>query len=558
MRELRRFTNVVCLAGGAALTFALALGSASCFNPDIPSNSFRCADSDPEPRCPAGQDCVSGWCVNPGDSPATDGGGNPGTDADTGVPGDGGVTCGDNVHEGTEACDGSDLNGESCTTMGLGVGTLVCAGDCTFDTTGCTTCGNTTIDAAEDCDGSATPPVDPLDDCTTIGMGFVGGTLGCSATCTFDTSLCTAPPGCGTDMIISGTEDCDNSATPPIPVAEDCMTQASLPDGVLACTAGCVFDTTDCHDCGNNALEGSEVCDGTDLGTSNCDNETAGSFPDGTLGCSATCTYTTTSCHNCGNNAIEGGETCDGTDLGGADCAGQGFMGGGALACNGTCTAFDTAGCFQCDADPDCTGTPATPVCDIPNHVCVECNGDPDCSGTPATPACDTGTHTCALCFGSSLALCGGMETCSSNECTCSATMSATGEACDDASVAPDCVAGVGCRCEASLCGAGETCSGPGGDCECAGVPAATGEACDDASANPNCLGSGCACDADSTCDTDEGCSAGACTCGTTAPTMGRACGAGGPAACNGTFCVCNGTLCTAGQTCNAAGMACQ
>ena len=47
---------------------------------------------------------------------------------------------------------------------------------------------------------------------------------------------------------------------------------------------------------------------------------------------------------DCGNNVVEGFEVCDGTDLGGQSCQGLGFE-GGALTCNATCTEFDTSGC---------------------------------------------------------------------------------------------------------------------------------------------------------------------------------------------------------------------
>ncbi|RJR31681.1 hypothetical protein C4569_01860 [Candidatus Parcubacteria bacterium] len=58
--------------------------------------------------------------------------------------------CGDGVAEGSEQCDASDLNSQSCETLGQGFigGTLACSGSCTYDTTGCTssqgctTCGN--------------------------------------------------------------------------------------------------------------------------------------------------------------------------------------------------------------------------------------------------------------------------------------------------------------------------------------------------------------------------------------------------------------------------------
>lgn len=51
--------------------------------------------------------------------------------------------------------------------------------------TGPPTCGNGQLDPGEDCDGSL------LGGATCIDLGFTGGTLGCTAACTFDTSACT-------------------------------------------------------------------------------------------------------------------------------------------------------------------------------------------------------------------------------------------------------------------------------------------------------------------------------------------------------------------------------
>jgi hypothetical protein len=56
------------------------------------------------------------------------------------APSVGGAACGNGVREGDEACDGADLGGQSCTTLTSGFvqgGTLVCAADCTFDTSDC-------------------------------------------------------------------------------------------------------------------------------------------------------------------------------------------------------------------------------------------------------------------------------------------------------------------------------------------------------------------------------------------------------------------------------------
>jgi hypothetical protein len=100
------------------------------------------------------------------------------------------ITCGNAVIDGAEPCDGPDLGGNDCSSLGFAAGTLTCAADCTFDTSACTTCGNGVIDAGEACDGAALGGLG----CEDLGMGFTGGTLGCGAACDFDTSACTSFP----------------------------------------------------------------------------------------------------------------------------------------------------------------------------------------------------------------------------------------------------------------------------------------------------------------------------------------------------------------------------
>ncbi|MBU0636388.1 hypothetical protein KKE06_05165, partial [Candidatus Micrarchaeota archaeon] len=92
--------------------------------------------------------------------------------------------CGNNTKEGLEECDGTDLDSQTCATQGFDEGTLVCAGDCTFDTSGCSgfVCGNDTIEGSEVCDGT------DLDSQTCVLQGFESGTLACQVDCTaFDT-----------------------------------------------------------------------------------------------------------------------------------------------------------------------------------------------------------------------------------------------------------------------------------------------------------------------------------------------------------------------------------
>jgi hypothetical protein len=114
----------------------------------------------------------------------------------------------------------------------------VCKTDCSgWDTHDCTNCGDGVIDVddGEECDGSALGG----NNCTTIGMGFGGGTLRCGAACTFDTSGCS---NCGNDRIDAG-ESCDGTALG----GADCASVVGLfATGTLDCTPACAFDTSGC------------------------------------------------------------------------------------------------------------------------------------------------------------------------------------------------------------------------------------------------------------------------------------------------------------------------
>lgn len=148
------------------------------------------------------------------------------SDTTDGVP----PGCGDGVARGTEACDGSDLQGATCTSLGLGTGTLTCRFDCqALETEGCATtgCGNAVVDPGELCDGP------DLGGQSCASLGLSGGTLACA-------------PGC----------------------------------------AG--FDVTGCAatQCGNGLREGGETCDGADLGGATCTD--LGREP-GDLGCTRDC-----------------------------------------------------------------------------------------------------------------------------------------------------------------------------------------------------------------------------------------------------------------------------
>ncbi|MFC1647971.1 hypothetical protein ACFL1B_00790 [Nanoarchaeota archaeon] len=74
----------------------------------------------------------------------------------------------------------------------------------------------------------------------------------------------------------------------------------------------------------------------------------------------------------CGNDIVEGDEVCDGTDLAGETCSSQGYS-GGALECTGTCDAFDTENCYV----NTCTDSDGGIVVDGPGRVYGENEGTP-------------------------------------------------------------------------------------------------------------------------------------------------------------------------------------
>jgi beta-lactamase superfamily II metal-dependent hydrolase len=66
--------------------------------------------------------------------------------------------CGDGLVKGGEMCDGADLDGQSCVSLGYDAGTLACDLGCGFDTSGCLSlafsCGDGLVTGFEECEPS--------------------------------------------------------------------------------------------------------------------------------------------------------------------------------------------------------------------------------------------------------------------------------------------------------------------------------------------------------------------------------------------------------------------
>jgi hypothetical protein len=153
--------------------------------------------------------------------------------------------CGNDIAEGSEECDGIDLRGATCGTLGEGWGTLYCLSSCRFDLTMCTGtgCGNGAIDVGEQCDGVF------LNGQSCGSLGMAGGTLSCDPLmCVFDTTMCFQYIGGIGGGYMAGTGGAGDRifCTDTCSTAYDGLCDDGGPGSLYSvCEYG-----TDCNDCG--------------------------------------------------------------------------------------------------------------------------------------------------------------------------------------------------------------------------------------------------------------------------------------------------------------------
>jgi hypothetical protein len=227
-------------------------------------------------------------------------------------------------------------------------------------------------EGGEECDGNDIPS-------SCVDLGFVGGALACSGDCRFDTSGCSALPGCGDGNIDPG-EQCDGANLG----GQSCASVVGPGStGNLGCTHNCRFDTSSCSPpprCGDGNIDPGEQCDGSNLGGQSCAS-VVGPGSTGNLGCTQSCQFDTSSCSplpRCGDGNIDPGEECDGTNLDGETCQFFGFS-FGTLSCD-NCR-FTTLDCRnKCIADADCDDgvfCDGRKSCDVTTGNCVAVDSCP-------------------------------------------------------------------------------------------------------------------------------------------------------------------------------------
>jgi len=239
-------------------------------------------------------------------------------------------TCGDGVAEGTdtstvgyETCDGSDLRGKDCISIGQAMGTLACNSSCEWDISGCVgggpVCGNGIVEEGEECDdGNHTLtdncPDGPAGTCLSAycGDGYVqAGIEGCDDGNGTNEDICPDGPGgtcqtasCGDGFVFTGAENCDTALDPYCHT--DCVARCG--DGTVdtqfgeRCDDGNNVDDEDCYSDCSGYCGDAIVHDGT------WDENVQAVLPDhgeecdrgpvGGIACSASCTLT-----DCGNGS---------------------------------------------------------------------------------------------------------------------------------------------------------------------------------------------------------------------------------------------------------------
>lgn len=238
---------------GLALSVACATGEEAtsiAFHPTTPTSATITAGATTQE--PSVTDGGDGGTDSAGQDPppTTMSGGGSATSTTTTTTtsgGGGGGVCGDGVRDASEACDGADLADKTCQSFGWDDGVLACAADCTFFFDACFRCGDGVKDMAEACDGA------DLGGRTCASEGFGGGVLKCRQDCKgVDTAGCTPLASCG-NGVKEGSEQCDGAQLG----GQTCV-GLGFDGGSLVCSPACTFDTGSCTalDCAGQG----EIC----------------------------------------------------------------------------------------------------------------------------------------------------------------------------------------------------------------------------------------------------------------------------------------------------------
>jgi hypothetical protein len=243
------------------------------------------------------------------------------------------------------ACVGTETSLSQCPSSGWGrsncshsedVGVRCCNGTCPA------VCGDGRVVSGEQCDGA------DLAGASCATLGFTGGPLSCSSNCTFNTLACITANTWGGARIAGGGSSgrlevqingawgtvCDDSFAD-VDARVACR-EFGFTDGAYV-NSSVTLDGTGTIWLDELACVGTEsslsMCPSAGWGQANCSH----SEDVGVRCCNGTCPAV------CGDGRVMALEQCDGTDLAGATCVSRGFQ-GGTLSCASNCS-YNTSAC---------------------------------------------------------------------------------------------------------------------------------------------------------------------------------------------------------------------
>lgn len=314
----------------------------------------------------------------------------PAVSPDAGAP----VFCNNNVLDPLEACEGFELRGASCESLGFTAGLLGCSSSCAYETSACTNCGNGVLERGEACDG----PQSGEQTCASVLGSVYTGSLGCSPDC--QQVLVT---GCTTPVPMGPLQGCTLGAATACQAGLTCTATASGSFCITPCSSSsstCGPDSY-CQDVGDAG-----ACAPRPTRAQGCSAES---------GCSSahqTCTPTfivgTTSVSTCavtcpGQDVNTGSSTCAAGERCAPSPGGQlQFEHSNACTATNEATVCDTALGYRCMAVTAATDGGVDLRCARSYGLCAAPIAFFTFDGTAATEAqlCDraTGTRGASLC----------------------------------------------------------------------------------------------------------------------------------------------------------------
>ena len=231
--------------------------------------------------------------------------------------------CGDNIVNNSEACDGTQFDGNKtkCAQWDAkySEGNVTCTNHCEIDYSQCTLapyCGDNIVNNGESCDGTKFKYNKTR--CSQWDSKYSAGKVSCTNNCEIDYSKCTLAPYCG-DNIVNNSEACDGTQFDGNKT-KCAQWDAKYSEGNVTCTNHCEIDYGQCilaPYCGDNIVNNKEACDGQ-LFSGNktrCDQWDA-KYESGNVSCTKNCEIDFTKCvlaPFCGDNIVNSNESCDGS-----------------------------------------------------------------------------------------------------------------------------------------------------------------------------------------------------------------------------------------------------